>query len=62
MSVLRRFLNWLLGIPGRDSLDERRRLDAERDRHRTDAIRESDRSNLGGPPGGGLGGSPGSFG
>ena len=60
--MLRRFLDWLLGVPARDSLEARRRLDAERDRHRTDAIRKSDRSNLGGPPGGGLSGSSGSLG
>ena len=62
MPVLKRLLHWLLGIPAPESVEARRRLDDERERHRTDAIRESDRSNLGGPPGGGLGGSSGSFG
>lgn len=60
--MLRRLWNWLLGIPKPDAVEARRQLDAERDRHRTDAIRESDRSNLGGPPGGGLSGSSGSQG
>jgi len=60
--MLRRLVRWLLAIPGRDSAEARVRLERERDRMRTDAIRESDRSNLGGTPGGGLGGSSGSFG
>ncbi|HJP71547.1 MAG TPA: hypothetical protein VJ975_07490 [Candidatus Limnocylindria bacterium] len=60
--MLRRLLRWLLGIPSPDGLEARRQLEADRDRSRTNAIREADRTNLGGPPGGGLGGSSGSFG
>jgi len=51
--MVRRFLNWLLGIPDPQDLDARRRLEAERDhekdRQRTEAIYQGDKSNLTGP-------------
>ena len=53
MGLLRRFVNWLMGIPSPERLDARRSIDAERDLQRTHAIREGDRSNVSGRGSGG---------
>jgi len=52
--VLRRFVNWLIGIPAPDALEAHRALAAERDRTKTSAIEAGDRGNITGRrPGGG---------
>ena len=60
--MFRRLVRWLLGVPHPDDLDEHVRNARRRDRQRTDAIHESDRSNIGGSPGGGVSGSSSGFG
>jgi hypothetical protein len=42
--MMRRFLNWLLGIPDPEDLDARRRLEAERDREKDRQVEEIARS------------------
>ena len=55
--MLRRFIRWLMGVPAKpEDLEEYMRLAATRDRQRTDAIVEADRSNLTGGMRGGPGG------
>ena len=55
--MLRRFLRWLMGVPARpEDVEESSRLAATRDRQKTDAIVEADRSNLAGGMRGGPGG------
>ena len=56
MVVLMRIFRWLRGIPSADALDERRHLDAERERAQAAAIVEAGRSNLAGGKGAGPGG------
>lgn len=60
--MLTRLIRWLRGIPSPDHLDAHVRHSKQRDRQKTDAIREADRSNLGGGVGGGLSGSSGGLG
>jgi hypothetical protein len=44
--MLRRFVNWLLGIPKPQDAEAQARIAAEKDRQRTEAIYEGDKSNI----------------
>ena len=44
--VLRRLVNWLLGVPAPDELEAHRQLAIERDGNKTGAIEASDRANI----------------